>query len=589
MTAADSASVVTVPAAQHGRLSSRQRDVCAATPTRLAALFSSELLPDVRDELLEHVDTCMTCKAIEMRMRRAERAFATTVAGALAADETAMLVEPVEPSAYNPAPPPASPEGGGVPEFGPLSAHNLRWVTRLIDTEHAKAYANEPPSRRGSADTGCVATPSRLAARAIGRLRDDQRRELDAHLDGCLRCQATELRILRAERAFATLVASGIAEQRADTGSAREAASTNDGNASVALPEPAVDIPSVDAAVAEGPADDAAAKADNAASSGSTEATEAGPGSESPEGPESVAVVEVHEVAEQTAIREDTATPEEVASSDETATAEDTATPEEAPTARAAHLAAGAAAAAAMAAFMATETPQAAHVADASEIPLPADTPDPADATDVPEPAEALAAAAGGGATDAFQPSRPSATPVGGTGRRPAARSPQRPTRRGRRFTGRDLVLPVAVGVAAIVIAAVLLLGNGSSGTPPKPAATASAGRTAAPARKATPSTATKPTRHRTPSSATHRARHHAATAAPASTPSSPSPGTSAPAASVAPSTPVSTPSAPVTPSPPPAGSQPASGSGTSSVSVTPKGGSLPPATAPTQGIGTGG
>ena len=56
----------------------------------------------------------------------------------------------------------------------------------------------------------CRQTPAGLAARANHELDADQAHRLEAHLDSCLRCQATELRIARAERAFATMAGGGI-------------------------------------------------------------------------------------------------------------------------------------------------------------------------------------------------------------------------------------------------------------------------------------------------------------------------------------------------------------------------------------------
>ncbi|MEA2196603.1 MAG: hypothetical protein QOJ25_654 [Solirubrobacteraceae bacterium] len=555
MTAAESASAVASPPAAHGRLSSRHRDECTATPTRLAALFSGELLPDVRDDLLEHLEICMTCRAMEMRMRRAERAFATTVAGALTADDMSDLVGPSESTALDPTPSPAPDEAVGDPGSTPLREGDLRWITRLIEAEHASAYTNQPQSRRGPTDTACGATPSRLAARAIGRLRDDQRRELDAHLDGCLPCQATELRMLRAERAFATFVASGVAVE--------PPTDAVDGATSVVDEREAEDEyeqdarPEGDEVPDDAPVLAATAILDDVASA-----------EEAPTPEEALA-------PEQAPTTEETATPEQAP------TTEETATPEQAPTFEAGHHATGAAAAAAMAAFAATERPRENDVAEAEQLTATAGIPP----EHMTQPADSLAAAAGAEAIVAFQATRSAAPRVGRAERRSATRFPGRGRRRGHGVVGRDLVLPVAVGLVAIVVAAVLLLGKSSGGNTPapsKPRPAVSAARTAAPTPKPTTSKAgAQATKHRVGAPATHRATHRAT----ASTPSS----TSAPAASVAPPAPVSTGSAPVTPSPAPTPSKPTAGSHGSSVSVTPQGGSLPPATAPTQGISTGG
>jgi uncharacterized membrane protein YgcG len=53
----------------------------------------------------------------------------------------------------------------------------------------------------------CDATEARLVARAAGVLTASEAQALETHLDECARCQATELKLARAERAFATVLA----------------------------------------------------------------------------------------------------------------------------------------------------------------------------------------------------------------------------------------------------------------------------------------------------------------------------------------------------------------------------------------------
>ncbi len=79
-------------------------------------------------------------------------------------------------------------------------------VTREVAAHHASRAAK--PGWRGvlsaEHESECDLTLSRLADASAGRLSDRQRRDLDAHTAGCLRCQATVLRTERAERAFRT-------------------------------------------------------------------------------------------------------------------------------------------------------------------------------------------------------------------------------------------------------------------------------------------------------------------------------------------------------------------------------------------------
>ena len=57
---------------------------CATTPLRLAAWANGLLLADEQRELAEHLDGCLNCQAIKIRMERAERGFATLSGGAVA-------------------------------------------------------------------------------------------------------------------------------------------------------------------------------------------------------------------------------------------------------------------------------------------------------------------------------------------------------------------------------------------------------------------------------------------------------------------------------------------------------------------------
>ncbi|HWC87400.1 MAG TPA: hypothetical protein VG388_12745 [Solirubrobacteraceae bacterium] len=580
LTAAETAADTALPPGSRGHFAGKHKDECAATPTRLAALFSGELFPDVREELLSHLETCLACRALELKMRRAERAFATTVSGALTADET-LAATPQLVGAADLALPTAARAGPGGEELGraPWSAGDLRWITRLVEAEEAWDDAGRPTSHDRSGQKGCAATPRRLAAHAMGRLRDDERQELEAHLRHCLPCQATELRMQRAARALSTLAASGIGVDAQSDAAAGAAAST--------APEP------VDAAQG---ADISAAVEDShmAHFSAMAEGYEI---AQAPEAPSAMAVPESHE---QTELDEEAQGPDpDVADLGEEAQAPEAADlGAETKSPEAADLGAE------------TKSPEAADLGAETRSAQAADPGDGAVGTDAlpppsppeREPADALALAtaalpaAAAGATIPFQPARPAITEFGGgEGGRPARRRP----RGRRRLSGRDLLLPGAALAAAVVIAAVLLLGKGSSGTTPKaiPAAPASSSSAA----RVQPGTAatSRPGRrakHRTTAPAAHRASPKPAPSRLASTPATRGTGASAPAAATpsapaaaAPSAPASAPTAPALATPAPAATAPASSSGSGSVSVTPKGGTLPPATAPTQGIGSGG
>ncbi len=115
-------------------------------------------------------------------------------------------------------------EAGGSSSVG----EELLSITRAIAVGHASAGAG-PPGRRDASSSDerearCDATPLRLAARANDELDPHERSTLEEHLDGCPLCQATALRIGRAERAFVALVAavepeppSEAAESRTET------------------------------------------------------------------------------------------------------------------------------------------------------------------------------------------------------------------------------------------------------------------------------------------------------------------------------------------------------------------------------------
>ena len=95
-------------------------------------------------------------------------------------------------------------------------AGTLLAITREVAARHATRAAR--PGLRGvlaaEHETDCDSTLPRLADAASGRLSDRDRRALDAHMSGCLRCQATALKTERAERAFRAKLKSGDEARR---------------------------------------------------------------------------------------------------------------------------------------------------------------------------------------------------------------------------------------------------------------------------------------------------------------------------------------------------------------------------------------
>jgi hypothetical protein len=87
----------------------------------------------------------------------------------------------------------------------------LLQATARLAAEHASVVLVRPGwrARRSAKHVDCHSTPGRLASRAGGDLGGVEEEQLEKHLRSCLPCQAAELRAARAERAFATALASG--------------------------------------------------------------------------------------------------------------------------------------------------------------------------------------------------------------------------------------------------------------------------------------------------------------------------------------------------------------------------------------------
>jgi hypothetical protein len=90
-------------------------------------------------------------------------------------------------------------------------ADELLQATARLAAEHASVVLVQPGwrARRSAKHVDCHSTPGRLASRAGGNLGGVEEEQLEKHLRSCLHCQAAELRAARAERAFATALASG--------------------------------------------------------------------------------------------------------------------------------------------------------------------------------------------------------------------------------------------------------------------------------------------------------------------------------------------------------------------------------------------
>lgn len=88
----------------------------------------------------------------------------------------------------------------------PANSDGLLRSTRLAAAERAIGHGKKSV---GSRD--CLVTPARLVARAGGELTPKARRELEEHIRQCIACQATEIKMGRAERAFATIAGIRVA------------------------------------------------------------------------------------------------------------------------------------------------------------------------------------------------------------------------------------------------------------------------------------------------------------------------------------------------------------------------------------------
>ncbi len=87
-------------------------------------------------------------------------------------------------------------------------------LTRRSAANHVSDSAERRPAGAvpgTERERGCEATPALLASRANGELGSGESGWLQQHLHDCLVCQASEVRMLRAERAFAGLLGVDVA------------------------------------------------------------------------------------------------------------------------------------------------------------------------------------------------------------------------------------------------------------------------------------------------------------------------------------------------------------------------------------------
>jgi len=214
---------------------------CSTTPARLVAGADHQLDPAQLSELISHLRGCLVCKATGIKMDRAERVFAVMHAGMARiqtrSDSTELALRPTDPlaraalaSSREPGLEPQQARAAvraycrewcGGSDFdhavdavlatrrnengngsAPATAVELLRTTRAIAAEHAAGYP-----RPANAYLECADTPALLAARGNDGLTRRERGELTEHLCDCLACQATEIRMARAQRAFLIMAA----------------------------------------------------------------------------------------------------------------------------------------------------------------------------------------------------------------------------------------------------------------------------------------------------------------------------------------------------------------------------------------------
>jgi hypothetical protein len=213
---------------------------CADTAMRLAAWAGDELDSDERDELREHLTECLPCRAIKVKMDRAERGFTTLFARSatlepqretLAADAApavdlrsehakaavrAYCRELCGPVGSRRAVSECIAAAGIEARSATVGEDRLLRLTRVAAAKQALIDADGQLDRgnpSGRRNPECAMTPTLLASAANGRLEPVEQLELERHVEQCLVCQASRIKMDRAERAFATLATAAAATE----------------------------------------------------------------------------------------------------------------------------------------------------------------------------------------------------------------------------------------------------------------------------------------------------------------------------------------------------------------------------------------
>jgi hypothetical protein len=228
-----------------GKVTLTSSRACAPTPERLVASVSDRLLPHERHELARHLEDCLPCSAIRIKLDRAERGFAVLWSAPTVPDPLEAIAPEATyaPAEVAPAAIPMAPrldaerataaaraycrEACGSAGSEPAVAAILDTVemqAQTVDEDELLRITRSAAAKRASRDIGaqverddsaaaCPGATIALANLANGELRTTARRQLGAHVQHCLVCLATQVRMARAERAFATITATAPARE----------------------------------------------------------------------------------------------------------------------------------------------------------------------------------------------------------------------------------------------------------------------------------------------------------------------------------------------------------------------------------------
>jgi len=232
-----------------GKLRATLSKACAPTPSRLAASASRLLAPHEERDLAAHLQECLPCSAIQIKQNRAERGFAVLWSPPSAgwrfaapsvpatADERAGALGKAARAKVAAAAGldgaharaaakaycrelcrPATLEQAVAASLEPLEMATLSRpipedellrTTRLAAAGLLASDIGDRDAADGSRGT-CANMTIALADRANGELGAEARRQLDAHLEQCMVCQATRIRMARAGRAFVAMAGASV-------------------------------------------------------------------------------------------------------------------------------------------------------------------------------------------------------------------------------------------------------------------------------------------------------------------------------------------------------------------------------------------